>query len=165
MTHYTMYAKSNTTDVDKEVTKDWEEFLQNNTDFIHPFDFVKVCFIFLPCLWFLWITLFQRRYIDLQLLHHNCPLSYFLAFLKYFLLANKIMTQSQANPLNLCYVNSDICFGLVFVAGRISCELQNLYEAYVSNKNMCTNIISIIIILCVFRSVDQLFIIRLFMVW
>ena len=42
MTHYTMYAKSNTTDVDKEVTKNWEEFLHNNTDFIHPFDFVKV---------------------------------------------------------------------------------------------------------------------------
>ena len=43
MTHYTMYAKSNTTDIDKEVTKNWEEFLHNNTDFIHPFDFVKVC--------------------------------------------------------------------------------------------------------------------------
>lgn len=42
MTHYTMYAKSNTTDVNKEVTKNWEEFLHNNTDFIHPFDFVKV---------------------------------------------------------------------------------------------------------------------------
>ena len=47
MTHYTMYAKSNTTDIDKEVTKNWEEFLHNNTDFIHPFDFVKVCFY--PC--------------------------------------------------------------------------------------------------------------------
>ena len=42
MTHYAMYAKSNTTDIDTEVTKDWEEFLQQNTEFIYPFDFVKV---------------------------------------------------------------------------------------------------------------------------
>ena len=42
MTHYAMYAKTNTTNVDKEVTKNWEEFLQNESEFIHAFDFVKV---------------------------------------------------------------------------------------------------------------------------
>ena len=44
MTHYSMYAKLNSTTLNRETNeelKDWKSFLKNNSDFIDPFDFVK----------------------------------------------------------------------------------------------------------------------------
>ena len=38
--HWKLYSRSNTTDIDVS-SIDWKEFLKNNTDFIHKFDYVK----------------------------------------------------------------------------------------------------------------------------
>ena len=44
MTHYSLYAKLNSTDISPDhlsELEDWQGFLTNNSDFINPFDFVK----------------------------------------------------------------------------------------------------------------------------
>ena len=38
--HWTLYSRTNSTDINV-ANIDWKEFLKNNTDFIHPFDYVK----------------------------------------------------------------------------------------------------------------------------
>ena len=38
--HWKLYSRTNTTDIDVS-SIDWKEFLKNNTDFIHNFDYVK----------------------------------------------------------------------------------------------------------------------------